>query len=163
MSAQPRSQCDGNDLLMLVHGELQRSRAIALRLHAARCPDCRARLRQFENLSASLAGAYRNPTLGVRTFGKITPRRRVWASVALFVAGLVLLGGITASHIAASRAATADAARTAAFSRPMASGPFPGCPFEGRAKFGSAVPRFGYYAVPGSSVSRWPAAKKARS
>ena len=158
MSAQPRSQCDGNDLLMLVHGELQRSRAIALRLHIARCAACRARLRQFENLSASLAGAYRNPTLGVRNFGKVTQRRRVWVSLALFMAGLILFSGIAASQIAASRAA----ARMAAQSRLMGQGPFPGCPFEGRAKFGSAIPRFGYYAVPGSSVSRG-FARKARS
>ncbi len=94
-------RCEDDELLMLAHRALDPRRTFAVRLHVLVCPACRARLLRFEALSASLAEAFPNPSLGVRTFGR-TPPKRVWLPLGLLAALLILIGGLATTRLPAS-------------------------------------------------------------
>lgn len=85
--------CQGRDeaLLMLAHGQLTGWQALMVRSHAARCPDCRARLKRYGSLSGALASALASPA---------GPRLLPALSVKFIVTRGVYLGIIAAGLIA---------------------------------------------------------------
>lgn len=99
------------DLLMLVHGELDRFQTLRAKLHLAICPACRVRLRRYQALAGVLARTYRNPVLGVRPLAG--GPSRAWASVGLLALLLTLLGWLVASNAAAFGPAPSTAPRLA--------------------------------------------------
>ena len=92
------------DILMLVHGEIESRRALLVRAHLALCPACRERRRRLEGVTRSLAAVLANPRLGMR---RLAPSRALWASVGLLVALFAVLGLLVSSEIAVAGGAAA--------------------------------------------------------
>lgn len=84
--------CQGRDeaLLMLAHGQLTGWQALIVRSHAARCPDCRARLKRYGALSGALASALASPA-GPRLLPALSVKFIVTRSLyfGIILAGLI--------------------------------------------------------------------------
>jgi anti-sigma factor RsiW len=86
------------DLLMHVHGELQGWQKARVGAHLLVCAECRARRRRMDVLTGSLAAAFRNPSLGTRTFA--SARRTTWMSLGLGAGVFSMLGWIVSANFA---------------------------------------------------------------
>lgn len=97
-----KSLCEkmDQDLVLLVHGQLLGRLGVPVRAHLLTCARCRARKRQIESLTRSLATALRNPVLGTRSIGH--GPGLVWASIGVG-ALVLLLGGLFVSSAVASQ------------------------------------------------------------